>query len=45
MKLCKYREYVQGLPNGIFVCKLLHSPVCCPYDDTEYFNISNIEEK
>lgn len=46
MKECKYRFTAQGLPNGIFVCKLLHSPVCCPDDDnTKCFNTLNIEEE
>ena len=44
MKECKYREYVQGLSNGIFVCKLLHNPVYCPDDDIKCFNTLNIED-
>lgn len=45
MKECKYRFTAQGLPNRIFVCKLLHSSVCCPTDDTECFNILNTKEE
>ena len=45
MKECKYRVTIQELPNGIFVCKLLHSPVCCPDDNTKCFNILNIKEE
>lgn len=43
MKKCKYRECVQGLSNGIFVCKLLHSPVYCPTNDIKCF--INIKEE
>lgn len=45
MKECKYRTTVQGLPNGIFVCKLLNNPVYCPDDDTKCFNTLNIDEE
>ena len=45
MKKCKHRAIIKDLPNGIFVCNLLHSPVCCPTDDTKCFNTLNIEEE
>ena len=39
MKDCKYRITVQGLDGtGIFICKLLNSPVCCPDDNIKCFN-------
>ena len=45
MKECEYRFTAQGLPDRIFVCKLLHSPVCCPDDATKCFNTLNINKE
>ena len=45
MKECKYRELVQGFSTGIFICKLLNSPVYCPTDDTKCFNNLNIKDE
>lgn len=45
MKYCEHRVTVQGLSNGIFICKLLNSPVYCPDDNTKCFNTLNIEEE
>lgn len=44
MKECKYRVSVQGVSNGMFICKLLHSPVYCPDDATKCFNTLNIND-